>query len=222
MKSRRTKKQSGFSLIELTIAMLVMLSLLAIVSTLMSRSMGVRARESRKTDALTAAQAALNVLSREIANSGYGIYDDATSKTANNGLIIPDSNGNRIHFRANLTNTGSTLTPDIVLATSDPGEDVTYFFDAATDSIVRYDPHDTPQTSVVVNRISNVTFQYYQYAGASSAAVGPTSVPTADTGRVVITVQVAMDPVVGQPDNQFVTFTTDVTLRNSNYMLRQY
>lgn len=222
MKSRRTKKQSGFSLIELTIAMLVMLSLLAIVSTLMSRSMGVRARESRKTDALTAAQAALNVLSREIANSGYGIYDDATSKTANNGLIIADSNGNRIHFRANLTNTGSTLTPDIVLATSDPGEDVTYFFDAATDSIVRYDPHDTPQTSVVVNRISNVTFQYYQYAGASSAAVGPTSVPTADTGRVVITVQVAMDPVVGQPDNQFVTFTTDVTLRNSNYMLRQY
>ena len=219
MKRIQKNGSAGFSLIELLVAMTIMLSLLAIVSTLMSRSMSVRARESRRTDALTTAEAALNVLSREIANSGYGIYTDADTRTANNGLITADCNDHRIHFRANLTNTGSQ--PDVVLQTSDPGEDVTYFFDAGTSSIVRYDPHDTPTTSVVVNQISNVTFRYIDYTISSSTPAAPALVPTANTGRVVITIDVTLDPVVGQPA-QTVSFTSQVTLRNSNYMLKQY
>src|SRR5690606_9287593 len=219
-KEKKLKKQAGFSLMELLIAMVVMLMLLGIVSTLLSRSVGVRARESRRTDALTSAQAALNVMSREIANSGYGIFDNSVTRIANNGLILADSNANQIHFRANITNTGPQDDP-IALQTSDPGEDITYFFDPTTDSIVRFDPNDNPQVSVVVNRISNVTFEYYNYEGSNSTPT-VTSVPTLDTGRVRINVTVQMDPVVGQPDNQQVSFTSEVTLRNSNYMLRQY
>jgi prepilin-type N-terminal cleavage/methylation domain-containing protein len=218
--NRKFKKQGGFSLMELLIAMVIMLMLLGIVSTLLSRSMSVRARESRRTDALTSAQAALNVMSREIANSGYGIFDNSITRIANNGLILDDSNANQIHFRANITNTGPQDDP-IALQTSDPGEDVTYFFDPTTDSIVRFDPNDNPQVSVVVNRISNVTFEYFNYEGSNSTPT-VTSVPTLDTGRVRINVTVQMDPVVGQPDNQQVSFTSEVTLRNSNYMLRQY
>lgn len=223
MKTQKAKKQDGFSLIELAVAMVIMLSLLGIVSSVMSRTMSIRQRESRRTDALTSAQAALNVISREIANSGFGIYDGNSELMADNGIVVADSDAHKIHFRTNVQNTGPRTAPSgsTVISTNRIGEDITYFFDDATDSIVRYDKWDDPQTSYVVNKISNVTFEYYNYVGVNSTPT-VTNVPTADTGRVRITVSVEMDPVVGQPDGQRVTFTTDVTLRNSNYMLRQY
>lgn len=232
MEIKQTKKHvgdgnnAGFSLAELLISMTIMLLLLGLVSALFARAIGIRSRESRRTDALTSAQAALGVMSREIANSGYGIiYASATSaNTPSNGIITADSNARRIHFRANITNENGE--------TSSPGEDVTYFFDSATDSIVRYDPRGDvtkspaePLTSVVVNRISDVKFGYFDYSGSSSTPtpndqIGA-STPTVNTGRVRITITVQLDPVQGQP-NANVNFTTDVTLRNSDYMLNQY
>lgn len=216
---------AGFSLIELLIGMTVTLLLLGVISSIVFRSTSVRARESRKADALVSAQAALNVLTREIANSGFGIAIDTTTNTPSNGIVIADSNANRIRIRSNFDNVGGYSPPSnsTVINTNGPGEDITYFFDAATQSIVRYDPNAEggPETSVVVNRISNVTFQYFNYT-SSSSTVTETSTPTSATGRVRLTVVVQLDPVAGQPDNQVVTFTSDVTLRNSNYMLRQY
>ena len=227
MTNGANKNQAGFSLIELSIAMVVMLMLLGIVSSLLSGAMSIRNRESRRTDALTSAQAALNILSREIANAGYGIGTcaeaDCSVMTGNNGIVVADSGANRIHFRTNTSNTGprSVPTGSTVLSTNLPGEDVTYFFDDDTQSIVRYDPHGSPQTSVVVNRISAVTFTYFDYTGSSSTPT-TTTTPTANTSRVRINVTVQLEPVVGQPDNQVVTFTSEVTLRNAEYMLRQY
>lgn len=217
------KNEKGFSLLELIIAMMLMLMLLAIVSTLLSRSLSVRARESQRTDALTSAQAALNVLSREIANSGFGLTAPGSRRLASNGLIPADSNATRLHIRSNINNVGPTTVPpgSTVLSTNEPGEDVTFFYDAGTDSIVRYDPNETPTTSVVVNRISNVTFQYFDYTGINSGGSLVTT-PTNNTGRVRITITVQLDPVYGQPNPSSVTFTSDVTLRNSNYMLNQY
>ena len=102
MKHRRKNKEAGFSLVELMVAMVVMLVLLGLVSSLFARVMGTRQRESRRTDALTSAQAALNVMSREIANAGYGLNT--------NGIITTDSNDRRIHFRSNIINTDLTTT----------------------------------------------------------------------------------------------------------------
>ena len=224
MKKTKVKSESGFSLIELLISMTIILALLAIVSMMLGQSLGIRNRESRKTDALTSAQAALNIMSREIANSGFGIYDGSLTQTANNGLIVADCNLQRLHMRTNIDNYGSRSAPagSTVLSTNVPGEDITYFFDPVTNSIVRYDPNSNPQTSVVVNRISNVTFKYFDYVSGSSTPSAPASAPTGFTGRVTITVTVNLEPVQGQPNDQQVTFTSDVTLRNSNYMLNQY
>ena len=205
MKDKTISKNGGFSILELIIAMTIMLVLLGLVSTVFVGAIGSRKRESRRTDALASSQAALNVISREIANSGYGLES--------NGVVIADSNDKRIHFRSNLVNTD--------LTTDSPGEDVTYFYDSATESIVRYDPNDEPETSVVVNRISSVLFQYFDYTAANPAGT-QTSAPTINTGRVVITVTVELERVEGQPNNQRVTFSSDVTLRNSEFMLRQY
>lgn len=224
MKKTHNKHESGFSLIELLISMTIILVLLTIVSMVLGKSLGIRSRESRKTDALTSAQAALNIMSREIANAGFGLYENPATQVPSNGLITGDCNLQRIHFRTNIDNYGPRAAPpgSTVLSTNRPGEDITYFFDSATDSIVRFDPNGDPQTSVVVNRISNVLFRYVDYTSASSVPSAPSAVPTANTGRVTITVTVDLEPVHGQPANQQVTFTSDVTLRNSSYMLSQY
>ena len=219
-RSKRQIAQSGFSILELIIAMTVVLICLGIVSTLLGRAFGVRARESQRTDALTSAQAALNVISREISNAGFGIHTGTLARTASNGIVAADSNAKRIHFRANIENTGPEGGPTVV-STNEPGEDITYFFDEATDSIVRYDPNDTPQTSVVVNKISDVTFEYFDYVGTSSTGTLVTT-PTNDTGRIRITVMVQLEAVHGQPNPLDVRFVTEVTLRNSKYMLNQY
>lgn len=234
MNTVKKPNEGGFSLIELLISVAVMLIVLAVASGLFGRALGVRARESRKTDALTSAQAALSVMSREIGNAGFGISDPSDHRIPNNGIIVADSNwdsdadgkSERIHIRSNFDNVGEYTLPSgsTILSTNRPGEDVTYFFDSATNSIVRYDPNTPgtgPKTSVIVNRISNVTFEYFDYVSGSAISSTPTAAST-NTGRVRITVTVKLDPVIGQPDNQTVTFSSDVTLRNSNYMLYQY
>ena len=220
--NRRTarQKESGFSLIELIVAMTIMLLLMGVVSMVLSKTMGIRSREGRITDALASSEAALNVMSREISNSGFGIRSAASARTADNGILIDDSGSNRIHFRTNLTNTApysDTMEPG---ETTDPGEDVTYFFDDTTKSIVRYDPNGTG-TSVVVNKISNVTFKYFDYCTTCDPTAG-SDVPSANTSLVMITVSVDLEPVQGQPSGQQVVFTSQVNLRNSSYMLKQY
>ena len=223
----RKNGDKGFSLLELLLAMTIMMIMMGIASTLLYRGIGVRSRESRRTDALTSTQAALNLLSREIANSGFGIYDASSTNIAaakpNNGIVLADSDATRIHFRANLNNVGpGPYNPTCTaVCTSDAGEDVTFFFDSTTNSIVRYDKYGDPHTSVVVNRISSVTFSYYDYA-ANGTVTGPNTTPTANTGRVSIAVNATLDPVSGQPNPTSVSFTSEVNLRNSNYMLRQY
>jgi len=46
-------QQQGFSLIELLVAMTIMAILMGVASALLYRGIGVRSRESRRTDALT-------------------------------------------------------------------------------------------------------------------------------------------------------------------------
>lgn len=197
------KRMNGFSIIELVTAMGITLTILGVAVTSFTGALGIRETESSRTDALTSAQAAINIVSREISNSGYGL--------TNNGIVTGDSNAQQLHIRANTVNNDKT--------TSSPGEDITFFYDTASQSVVRYDAN-TGLTSGVINRVSTVRFQYYDYTG--STPTGPNNTPTSDTGRVKIILTVLMADVQGQPRNQTVRFSSDVTLRNSPYMLSQY
>lgn len=213
---KSNKRQSGFSILELIVAMTIILIILGLVTTLFARSLSTRQRESSRTDALTAAQAAINVISREIANSGYGLRYDANANS-DNGLVFADSNAQQIHFRANTTNDNIVLT--------DPGEDVIYYYEPGTKSILRYDVNGdgpgVPRTSIVINRISSLSFQYFNYTGVNPV---PTTavVPTNQTGRVRVTVTVNLERVTDQANPQNVVLVSDVTLRNAEYMLQQY
>lgn len=208
MSAKRSNLQSGFSIIEMIVTMTIMLVIVGTVMTLFSRSLNTKRRESSRTDALTASQAALNVMSREIANSGYG--------TITNGLMS-DSTADRLHFVSNHVNTNDNLLQ--------PGENVTYYFEPSTQSILRYDANGsgpgTPMTSIIINQISRVDYKYFNYTG-SNALPTETNVPTADTGRVRIKLTVNLEDIVGQVKGDKVVLTSDVTLRNSLYMLNNY
>jgi hypothetical protein len=161
----------------------------------------------------------LNVISREIANAGYGLKI-ATDGISDNGLVTADSTADKIHFRANITNNNIVLTDD--------GEDVTYYYEPGTQSILRYDRNGagpgTPETSIVINRISSLSFSYFDYSGNNPVPTTGT-VPTSRTGRVRVTVTVKLEKIaigLGQAEPQDVTLVSDVTLRNAEYMLQQY
>jgi len=227
MQLRKRSAQQGFSLLELIIATTVMLILLSVVSTLIARAFSTRQRETRRADALVSVQAALNVISREVGNSGFGIYSDSVTRVASNGIITADSNANRIHIRSNMFNQGDrndceNNVPDTACMTDEAGEDITYYLDTATQSIVRYDPNSFPTTSVVVNRVSSLTFKYFNYDPSGVAAPTESTTPTATTGRVEIVVEAMLEPVIGQVNPSSVTYKSQVTLRNASYMLRQY
>ncbi len=205
MKFPHQKKQNGFSLIELMISMTILLMLMGLISGILSRSLSTRERESNRTDSLTAAQAAMNIISREVGNSGYGLKG--------NGIVITDSDAQKIRVRANIDNTNST--------TDSPGEDIIYYFDPNNEAIIRYDPNGSPRMSIVINSVSRINFKYFDYVAGSSTAI-ENAAPTADTGRVEINIVVKLKRVIGQMENQEVNFKTEVVLRNSDYMLKQY
>jgi len=208
MAVKRSNPEGGFSVVEMVLTMVIMLVIMGVVMSLFSRSLGTRTRESSRTDALTATQAALNVMSREIANSGYG--------TVTNGLM-DDSTVGLLHFVSNHVNTNDNLLQ--------PGENVTYYFEPTTESILRYDANGegpgSPLTSIIINRISRVDYEYFNYTGANPLPT-VTNFPTADTGRVRIKLRVNMERVQGQVNSDFVVLSSDVTLRNSGYMLKNY
>jgi Tfp pilus assembly protein PilW len=196
--------QGGFSLVELIVSAVITLVILGVAVTVFSSAISRRARESSRTDAITSAQAALNIMSREIGNAGYGLSDNG---------VVTDSTSTMMHVRSNFVNTNST--------TTDAGEDVAFYLDGSngTQSVVRHD-NNTGETSGIINRISQVSFVYTNYD--SITGTSSTGSAGSNTGRVTITLTVQLDNVQGQPLNQTVQVSSDVTLRNSTYMRGQY
>ena len=191
-------------MIELILSMLLSLIILGVAVTVFSGALSTRSRESSRTDAITSAQAALNIMSREIGNSGFGLSDNG---------IVSDSTSTVLHIRSNFNNSNFT--------TSDPGEDIAFYLDGSgtSRSVVRHD-NNTNETSGIINRISSVNFVYTNYtAGLPNGTAGSAG---PDTGKITIRLTVELFNVQGQPLNQTVTVTSDITLRNSTYMRGQY
>ena len=143
----KSSRQSGFSLVELCIALTVTLVIMAIASTLLASSFNVRNRENQRSSAIADAQRALNTMSREIANAAYGL--------STNGIVTGgDSGATSIRIRSDL---------DLSGATNGVGEDVKYLFvnDANGSFIVRVNLQPTQTTSLIANRIDGLAIYYY-------------------------------------------------------------
>jgi type II secretory pathway pseudopilin PulG len=213
--------QRGFSIIELLIAMTVTIVIAGIASTLLAQSFRLRAREDGRSDAIADAQRALNILSREIANSGFGLID--------NGLVPSDTGASSIRFRANLNaytrdEDGNKVAGAGTVSEAD--EDIKYTMynddDANRHYLVRYDVTvgGRQGTTVLANRLDNFVLQYFDSDGIE-LDVGANPDLSRDAWKVRITVGVVL-PAEGQegsPGYQpptSINLKSDVVLRNAS------
>jgi prepilin-type N-terminal cleavage/methylation domain-containing protein len=214
----------GFSLLELLIAMVITLALMTAATTLLANALRVRSRENQKSDALADTQRALNIMSREIANSGFNL--------TNNGIVSSDSGLNEIRVRSNLNK--YDFDPSVSDASRsnvlDANEDITYFINEAdnTKYLARHDKFGTGST-VLANRIDGMNIHYFGQkvtytappGGSDITNVSAAEVPPSSAKYIVIAVSVTLD-AVGTPNTAgyqppySVLLCSDVALRNSD------
>ena len=218
---------SGFSLLELLIAMVVTMALMTAASTLLANALRVRSRENQKSDALADTQRALNIMSREIANSGFNL--------SNNGIVAAESGLNEIRVRSNLNRyeyDDPSLSAQSRLEARDGLEDITYFINEADGKkyLVRHDKFGTGST-VLANRIDSLNIHYFDQQVTYTAPPAGTDidvstlsaaeVPATSAKYIVIAISVTLDAVgtQGEPSYQppyTVLLCSDVTLRNTD------
>ena len=220
----RKATSGGFSLLELLIAMVITMALMTAASTLLANALRVRSRENQKSDALADVQRALNIMSREIANSGFNL--------SNNGIVVSDSSRTRLRIRANLNRCmvdDPSLTDAQRESAQQAQEDITYFLNEAdqTKYLVRHDLYGTGST-VLANRIDSMNFYYFDQKVTYTAAPSDDEITNLSTAEVidkstakyiVIAVSVTLDAVgtPGSPGYQppySVLLCSDVALRN--------
>ena len=239
MQNRRSKNQAGFSIIELILAMTITITVLGLASSILAGAFKIRSREDRKSDGIADVQRALNIMTREISNSGLKIPSGLT-KVSTNGVVAEDSNNESIRIVSNLNgmpDSANGYFEDADL--DDTDEDIKFlmYVDAGQRYIVRYEKNNTNETTVLANRIDSLVFRYYDEKVTydttvnSSGVVDITNVKNAlgatesevDAGLakfIVIAVGVTL-PAVGtpgvtgyQPPSQ-VQLASDVVLRNA-------
>ncbi|HSK63742.1 MAG TPA: prepilin-type N-terminal cleavage/methylation domain-containing protein [Pyrinomonadaceae bacterium] len=241
MHIRNRKNEAGFSMIELIIAMAVTLTIMGLATTLLASGFNARSREDRKSDAIADVQRALNIMTREISNSGLKLPADLPG-ISTNGIVAGDSDSESIRIVSNLNGmpdsaNGYFEDSDV----TDTDEDVKFLMyvdaDLGQRYIVRYERNGANQTTVLANRIDSLVFRYYDekvtYETTVNAdgecditnvvnAAGTTEneVSPGSAKFVVIAVGVTL-PAVGatgangyQPQTQ-IQLTSDVVLRNS-------
>jgi type II secretory pathway pseudopilin PulG len=202
---------------ELIVAMAVMIVITGAASTLLVGAFNTRSREDQRTEAIGDARRALNILSRELANSGYQLPGGLTYMSAAgsasvpaNGLIPGDCDDESITFVANLNANLGAGDSDV----NDDSEALKYqFFQNGNNNfLVRTDLQPGGDSIVLANRIDGVDFEYL------NAANVPVAVDAAV--RVRITLLVTLNPVgspgsVGYQAPSQETLSSIVDLRNA-------
>jgi type II secretory pathway pseudopilin PulG len=233
--------EAGFSLLELMIAMGMTVMVLGLASALIASAVNVRAREDRRTDALSDVRRTLNTMTREIGNAGYGL----PAGMPGNGIVAANSNSGQIRVLSNPDrfNTAPGATP---AGPYGPDEDVIYRFvdDPANDQsyILRFDVNSViTQTTVLANRVDSMAIHYfdrrvtYQPGGCAvaggvatgditnvlnSSGLAQTEVAPAQAKYLVISACVSLPQIgsAGSPGFQPASRTqliSDVQLRNA-------
>src|SRR6266480_1589052 len=222
-KSKRIRKSArstaaGFSLVELLIAMTITVILMGLASALIASSFNVRGRENQKSSALADAQRALNSMTREIANSGFGL--------TNNGIVATESGLSSIRIRANLNAFDKETSSN---STADSDEDVLYnlFADASQSYVERIDINSGSRTTVLANRVDALVIRYYAdkvdyTSGACDINTTATQVADKSQTKYIVIIACVQLPAVGaqgspgyQPASS-VQLVSDVSLRNSD------
>ena len=197
--------------------MTIVLTMLGLSSALISGSFNIRGRENQKSSALADAQRALNSMSREIANSGFGL--------TNNGIVTTESTSSAIRVRANLNAFDRESTSNSV---ADSDEDVIYqlFTDSTQSYVERIDINSGLRTTILANRVDALVIRYFadkvDYTAGNCNITAAGDVTDKTLAKYIVIVACVQLPAVGtqgspgyQPVSR-VQLISDVTLRNSD------
>jgi prepilin-type N-terminal cleavage/methylation domain-containing protein len=219
MKAGEAKQsEAGYTLAELMVAMVITLVLMGVAGKFLEGAFNVRLREDERSVALADSQRALNIMSREVANSGFGL--------SNNGIVAADSNAGAIRVRANLNAFEGVASSSTV---SDPSEDVRYrLISNNTNSYIeRLDVNTGARVAVLANRVDDFTVAYFSERvdyEADDCEITADAAEVADrtTARYVV-IAVCVDlPARGAPGAagyqppSSVQLVSAVALRNAN------
>jgi hypothetical protein len=215
-----------------------------LASSILAGAFNVRSREDRKSDAIADVQRALNIMTREISNSGLKL-PGGLGAVSTNGVVANDSDSQSIRIVSNLNGMPEAANGFVEDADlDDADEDIKFlmYVDATLGQryIVRYEKNATNQTTVLANRVDSLIFRYYDEKVTydtivntvdgnkvcditnvkNAAGTEETEVSPGDAKFVVIAVGVTL-PAVGvrgaegyQPPSE-VQLTSNVVLRNS-------
>ncbi|HEX7174014.1 MAG TPA: prepilin-type N-terminal cleavage/methylation domain-containing protein [Pyrinomonadaceae bacterium] len=197
-------REAGFSLIELIIAMGLTLTVMSMASILLAEAFGIRSREHVRVEAIADAQRGLNILSREVANSGFGL--------TGNGIVAADSNANSIRVRANLNSFGGAGAQN---ATTDADEDLIFsIIDNGVEKLIyRHDVNSGVPPSPLADRVDSLEIEYLD---EDDAEVAPDLAK-----KVRLTIGVLL-PTVGNPSSpgyqpaSRTQVMSEVSLRNGD------
>jgi type II secretory pathway pseudopilin PulG len=224
--SHRDSAQAGFSLVELSIGMVITLGIVAIAGALLAGSFNIRRRENKRMEAITAAQHALNYMSRDIANAGFALR--------RNGIVNADSDASSIRIRSNLDAFSGT---ESAASLAQPDEDVEYFLhktdtdeNSTRGELMRYDVN-LQQSRLLVANVDDFEIYYFNQkvdytldptGGIIVTTPGVTEVnDQTSVTYIVITLMFTLD-AVGQPGSpgyqpaSQIQLATDIALRNRN------
>ena len=219
-------------------AMALSLTVMGFGSILLASSFNVRSREDRKSDAIADVQRALNIMTREISNSGFKLPSGLASVSPN-GIVAADSDNQSIRIISNL-NGMPTADPALTdTDVADVDEDVKFLMYVDNDQryIVRYEKNAANATTVLANRVDSLILRYYDEKVTYETTVDGNGVCDITNVRnasgnlknevspaiakyIVIAVGVTL-PQVGSPGasgyqpQKSIQLTSDVVLRNS-------
>jgi Tfp pilus assembly protein PilV len=164
MKNRRSNNEAGFSLLELILAMAITITIIGLRAAFSRPASASRSREDRKSDAIADVQRALNIMTREISNSGLKL-PSGLGAVSNEWRRHDDSDNQSIRIVSNLNGmpdsaNGYFEDSDV----DDTDEDLKFlmYVDATWPALHRaLRKNGTNQTTVLANRIDSLVFRYY-------------------------------------------------------------
>lgn len=189
MNVRFIRDESGFTLPELLVTMLMMLTVFFALHSIFDMGIRVFSFGNDKTEATENARLGLERMEREL-RAAYP-YNKAAG---NNTIIVPSpsSTANQVTF-------GNDLNGNRVV---DSNEVITYRRDVSDPTILQRE--NNGQTQPLAGFVRGLTFEYVDPAGDPVAASG--------ANRVRVSLAVEVDRGINQPVTQ--TLTTDVALAN--------
>jgi prepilin-type N-terminal cleavage/methylation domain-containing protein len=182
---------AGLTLIELMISILIFGIIMTVMFSVFSSTNRLYQNVQERADMQMNSRTAIEVLAQEIRSVG----SDPT-RAGLGGIMIANTDTIRVQ---------SDLNGDGAIQTTEPAEDVTYYFDPGTETLFR-DPGTGPQ--IMVEDVSVLTFTYFNAADVAIAPVPlvPDSISKVRSIGINIVTQSRLG---GQ-----VNYSTRIALRN--------